>query len=120
MNFANDTVQTQAPHFIDLGLPEINTFNKSSVLGTHATRNKRPMYGPHWSAPYHVFGEATEVAMSAAKLDNDYSYKTDFEIWRENQEFERQNISMGQPPLDSNHIGTNTTNVTTSHLELNP
>ena len=27
MNFAGDFVQTQAPQFMDLGLPDINTFN---------------------------------------------------------------------------------------------
>ena len=41
-----------------------------------------------------VFGEATAVVMSTAKSDHEYNYKTDFEIWIENQEFERQNISM--------------------------
>ena len=40
----------------------------------------------------------------------DYSYKTDFENWRENQDFGGQNISMSRPPLDSSPIGTNTTN----------
>ena len=55
--------------------------------------------------------------MSVAKSEHDYSYKTGFEIWRENQEFERQNILISRPPLESTHIGTNTTNVTTSQLE---
>ena len=27
MNFANDPVQTQAPNFMDIGLPDINTLN---------------------------------------------------------------------------------------------
>ena len=67
-----------------------------------------------------IFGEATAVGMSAEKSDHDYRYKTDFQIWRENQEFERQNISMSRPPLDSNPIVTKNTNVTTSHLDLTP
>ena len=46
------------------------------------------------------FGEVTAVGMSAARSDQDYSYKTDFGIWRENQEFEHQNIPMSRPPLD--------------------
>ena len=44
----------------------------------------------HRSTPDHVFGEATVVGISAAKSDHDYNYKNDFEILRENQEFERQ------------------------------
>ena len=52
------------------------------------------MDGFHWSTPDHVFGEAAVVRTSAEKSDHDYSYKTDFEIWRENQEFERQMFSM--------------------------
>ena len=54
------------------------------------------------------FGEATAVGMSTKNSDHDYNYKTDFEIWRGNQEFERQKISMIWPPLDSTPIGPNT------------
>ena len=55
--------------------------------------------------------------MSAEKSDHDYNYKTDFKIWRENQEFEHQNISMSQSPLDLTPIGTNTSNAKISHFE---
>ena len=120
LNFANDPIQTQAPHFMDMGLPTINILNESGVLGNPATKIQRPTDVSHWSAPDHVFGEATAVGMSAANSDHDYSYKTDFEIWRENQEFKRQNKSLSRPPLDSTTIGTNTTNVTMSHLESTP
>ena len=94
MNFANYPVQNQALHFMDIRLPSIITLNESSVLGTPYTRIRRPTDGYNWSAPGHVFGGATAVGMSAEKSDNDYNYKTYFEIWRENQEFERQNIFM--------------------------
>ena len=63
---------------------------KAVSLNTPATSIRRPTDGFHWSAPDHVFGEATAVGMLAAKSDLDYRYKTDFEIWRENQEFKRQ------------------------------
>ena len=49
---------------------------------------------------------------------HDYNYKTELKIWKENKEFERQNISKAQPPLDSTPIGTNTSNAKISHLEL--
>ena len=94
MNLASDVVQTEVPQFMDLGLPDINTFHKSGVLGTSATRISRPTDGSHLSAPYHVFGEETAAGISAAKSYHDYNYKTDFEIWGGNQEFERQKISM--------------------------
>ena len=113
----SNVVQTKAPQFVDLGLPVINTFNEISVIGTSATRIQSPTDVSHWTAPDHVFSEAAAVGMSAEKSDHEYSYKTDFEIWRENQDFERQNILMSQPPLDSTPIVTNTKNVTTSHLD---
>ena len=120
MKFLSNVVQTEAPPFVDLGIPSINTLNESGVLGTPVTRIRRPTDGSHCTTPDNFFGEETEVGMSAAKLDHEYIYKTDFEIWKENQEFGRQNISMSQPSLESTPIGTNTTNLTTSHLESTP
>ena len=57
------------------------------------------MDGSHCSTPDRVFGEATAVEMSAARSDHECNYKTDFEIWRENKEFEHQNILMSLPPF---------------------
>ena len=37
INFANDSVQTQALNFMDLGIPAISILNKSGVLSTPAT-----------------------------------------------------------------------------------
>ena len=37
MNSVNDPVQTQAPNFMDMGLPAINTFNEIGVLSTPST-----------------------------------------------------------------------------------
>ena len=39
------------------------------------------------------FGENTAVGVIEAKSDYDYNYKTYFQIWNENKEFESQNIS---------------------------
>ena len=86
MNFLSNFVQTLAPQFVDLGLLSITILNESGALGTPVTRIRRPTDGYNWSAPGHVFGGATAVGMSAEKSDNDYNYKTYFEIWRENQE----------------------------------
>ena len=57
------------------------------------------------------------VGMSGMRSEQKYSYKTDFETRRENQDFGRQNISMSQPPLDSTPFGRNTTNKTTSPID---
>ena len=108
MNFLSNVVQTEAPQSVDLGIPAINTLNENGVFGTPSTRIRSPTYGSHWAVPDHVFGEVTAFGISAARSDQDYSYKTDFEIWRGNQEFERQNITMSLPHLDSTPIGTNT------------
>ena len=70
--------------------------------------------------PDNVFGESTAVGMSAAESYHNYNYKTDFEIWREDQEFERQNILMSPKSLDSTPIDMNTKNAKTSHLDSTP
>ena len=48
--------------------------------------------------------------MSEAKSEHDYNLKTEFQIGKDNKEFERENILMSQRPLDSTPIGRNTTN----------
>ena len=120
VKFAADIVQTQSPPFMDLGIPTINTLDERGVLGTPATRIQRPTDVYHWSASYHVFVEATAVVMSAEKSYHDYNYKTDFDIWGGNQEFERQNIPMSQPRRYSTTIGRKKKNTKTSHLDLTP
>ena len=70
---------------MDLGIPAINTLDESVFLGTPDTRIQKLTDGSHCTVPDHVFGEATAVEMRVARSDQDYSYKTDFEIRRENQ-----------------------------------
>ena len=120
MKIAADVVQTQTPQFIDLGFSTINTFDESRGLSNPATKIRMPTDISHWSVPYHVFGEATLVGISVAKSEHDYNYKTEFQIWRGNQEFYRQNVLMSQPPLELTPIGANTTNAKTSHLKSTP
>ena len=103
-----------------VGLPAINKLDEFRIFGTPATRTRRPTYGSRWYALDHVFGEATAAGMSETRLEQDYRYKNDFEIWRENQDLGRQNNSMSRPPLESTPIGTNTTNSKTSPIDLIP
>ena len=49
MNLAVDFVQTQIPHFVDLGLVTINAWYEGSGLSTPATIILRPMDDAHWS-----------------------------------------------------------------------
>ena len=73
INFANDPVQNQAPHFKDMVLPAINIVNESGFLGTPDTSIRRPTDGSNWSVVDHVVGEATAVGMGAAKSDHGYN-----------------------------------------------
>ena len=58
--------------------------------------------------------------MSATRSEQNYSYKNDFQNWRENQDFGRQNILMSRPPLDSTPIVTNTINGKMSPIDSIP
>ena len=93
MKFAAGTVQNQTPKFMDLGFMTINALDVKSGLSTPATITLRPMNGAHWSVHIHVFGETIAVGVSEAKSDYDYNYITEFLIWKENKEFERQNLT---------------------------
>ena len=94
IEFTSNAVEYEAPSFVELGLPAVNTSDEFNTFGTPATMVRRPMDGSHWSAPDHVSGESTLVGMSRTRPEQNYSYKTVFEIWRENQDFGRQNNSM--------------------------
>ena len=70
----------------------------------------------YWYGQGHVFVQDIAVGMSGTRPQQNYSYKTDFENKRINQDFWRQNISMSRLPLESTTIGTDTTNITTSPI----
>ena len=77
-----------------LGLLAVNASDELRSFGTPATRLGSLADVPNWSAPVHVFGSFTAVGMSGTRSEQNYSYKTDFETKRENQDFGRQNISL--------------------------
>ena len=109
MHLAADLVNSVTPQFVDLGLSNIDALDKVAGLWTPATRFGRPMDFSYWRSMDHIFGETTAVGDAVStKSDYDYNYKTGFDIWKENKEFERQNISMSRPPLDSTPVGTKT------------
>ena len=67
---------------MDLGFSNINELDEISGLSTPATRIRSPTDVVHWSAPDHVFGEATAVGMSEANSDHEFNHKTEFKIWK--------------------------------------
>ena len=120
MNFASNAVLTKAPNFMDLGLPAFNISDEFNTFGNPATGVTIPTDRPHWSAPDHVSVKATVVGMIVTRSELDYSYKTDFQNGKKNQEFGSQNISMSLPPLESTPIVMKMSNRTISPIDLIP
>ena len=114
---ASNFIRNEAPHFVDLGILAVNVSDEFNLFGTPATRIISPTEWSYGSDPDHVFGKPAAVGMSTTRLEQDYSQKTDFDIWRENKDFGRQNISMSRPPLDSTPISMNIINRTTSPID---
>ena len=54
MNLGSNTIGTEAPNFVYLGLPAFNALDEVNIFGTPSTRIRRPEGGPHLSAPDHV------------------------------------------------------------------
>ena len=67
MHFTSNAVVTEAPNFMDLVIPDVNTSNEFNTFGTPTIRIRRTTDGPHWSAPDHIFGEATTFGMSGIR-----------------------------------------------------
>ena len=82
MYFTSNAVGTEAPDFLNLGILAVNISDEFNTFGTPDTKVRRPTDGPHWSALDHVFVEAAVVGMSETRSEQNYKYKTDFEIWR--------------------------------------
>ena len=78
MDFVGNVVQTNAPHFVELGIPAFNTLEKLGIIGTPTTIIIRPTYVSHWSAPDPVFGEATAVGIIVARQYQYNSYNNLF------------------------------------------
>ena len=58
MDFASNIVVTKAPDFVELVILAVNASDEVKIFGTPDTIIRRPADGSHWSALYHVFGEA--------------------------------------------------------------
>ena len=67
MDFTSNAVGTEAPNFLNLGLPAVNASDEFNTFGTPTTRFRRPLDVNHWYVPDHVFGEVTAVGMSETR-----------------------------------------------------
>ena len=104
MKFGSDTLFSKNPNFMNFGLSPVNTTNKLGSIIVPTTRVWRPTNGYWWIHPVHDIEEATSDRVIKMKADNHYNFKSDFETMREIQFFERENISMSRPTLDSTPI----------------
>ena len=102
---------------MNLGLLSVHKSDELESFSIPTTRNRMLTYGSNWLLPGHLIGEVTAARTSRKRSEQNYSPKTDCENRRENQYFERQNISMIRPPLESTPFGTNTTNRPTSPID---
>ena len=110
MNLTRDSVLTESPNFMNLGLLSVHTLDELEYVFTPNNRIGRPTDGSNWPPPGHSIGEVKEDRVSRTGSEQNYNTKTDFETRRENKDLRRQNNSMSRPPLDSTSLGTNTTN----------
>ena len=105
-----DPVNPMTLQFVDHGFSTVDTLHKGSGIWSPAYIFIRPSDVAHCNTPDNNVGKSISVE-GAVSAKSDYSvekYKTDFEIWRENIRFERQNIARSQPPLDSTTVGVKT------------
>ena len=120
MKFTRDAAVTKRPNFMNLGISAVHTSDELSSFSIPTTRIRRLIDGYNWIFPGHLIGEVTADIMSGTRSDQNCSSKAYFETMRENQDFERKNISMSRPPLDSTPFGTNTTNRKMSPIKSIP
>ena len=112
MNLVRDTVLTESPNFMNLGLSSVHTSDELGYIFIPTTIIGRPMIGSNWLPPGHHIGEVTADRVSGTRPEKNYNSKSYFETRRGgvvNQYFGRQNNSMSRPPLDSTPLGTNIT-----------
>ena len=119
-NFTCEAVLTKSPNFMDLGISSVHASDELRSFSIPATRIGRAIDGSNWLLSGYLIGEVTADIMSRTRSEQNYSSRTDFETRRENQDIVRKNIFMSRPPLDSTPFGANTTNGTTSPIDLIP
>ena len=122
-NLTSDTVLSESPNFMDLGLSSVNRTDELGSVFDPTTIIRSLTHGFNCLPHSHRISEATADRASGNNLKHSYNFKSDFETRREklvDQDFECKKDSMSQPPLESTPIGTNTTNGKTSPSDSIP
>ena len=104
MDIAADPINILSPQFVNLGLSNIDVLDKGAIPMTPLP-NFEGLQMFTIGVRLIIFLEKNIVVEDAVSAKSDYKYKTDFVTWRENQEFERQNIARSRPPLDLTPVG---------------
>ena len=105
-----DTVLTESPNFMNLGLSSVHTSDELGYIFIPTTIIGRPMIGSNWLPPGHRIGEVTADRVSGKRPEKNYNPKRYFETRRGgvvNQDFGRQNNSISRPLLDFTTLGMN-------------
>ena len=104
------------------GFSTIDTLNKGAGVWIPGTRVRSPPDYAHWNTADHYVGQSTNVrdAVSTKSYYSEEKYKTDFEIWRGNIQFEREKIEISQPPLDSTPVDAKTSDSKAPATESTP
>ena len=97
VNLASDTVLSESPNFMDLGLSSVDTTDELGSVFSPTTRIGLATHGYNWILHIHRISEATADRVSGKKSKHNYDFKSDFGTRiREvlDQDFGRQNDSM--------------------------
>ena len=73
LDFTSNAVGTEAPDFMHLGIPAINTSDELRSFGTPTTIVRRPTDGSNWYKTGNVFGEVTVDGMSRTRSEQNYN-----------------------------------------------
>ena len=123
MNLGSETVLSKSPDFMDFGLTPVNKNDELGSFFVPTDRVGRSTDGSNWLPIGNNISEDTADKVSGNKAKNNYNFKSEYETRRgeiADHDFGRQNDPTSPPTLDSTHLGTNTTNVTTSPIDLIP
>ena len=99
MNLTRDTVFTESPNFMNLGLWYVHKSDELGSIFIPTNRIRRPTDASNWLLPSRHIGEVSADRVSRTRTEQNYNPKSDFETRRGgvvNQYFEVQNISMSR------------------------
>ena len=82
MNFMNDSVLTESPTLMNLGLSSVHPSDELGSFRIPATRIRRAINVSNWIPPGHLIGEVTLDRMSRTRSEKNYRSKTHLETRR--------------------------------------